>query len=281
MSDVEDNREQVAEQVDAAMEAEREERIAEEAKAAADAEAEREAAQAEADAAMEAERQERIAEEEASKAAAKAAEEKAREEATAKAEAAAEQARKEAESKEAPAEPTPSAKAAKKAFATSESLQESLARLTDEKNDINYVMITVKGKRGTKLKIAHEGTGGFAEMLSKLKDSEVYFIGIKVTAVDERSVNSTRTRFVVATYIGKKAPMMRKAGASTIKATLTSAWNGISIYYNVVDLESFTTEDLKDRLLQCGGAHKPSYYDFGDGTRISLGFYDEHAHGGA
>jgi hypothetical protein len=159
-------------------------------------------------------------------------------------------------------------------------LEGGLALLTDTKAGVNYVMVEVAGKKGSILKICGHGTGGFAEMLDKLDEKKVYFIGIKVIGVDQRSVNSTRTKYAVATYIGTKAPMMQKAGASTIKAKLTQAWGGISLYYSVSDRASFTTEDLKTRLLQCGGAHKPSYYDFGDGTKINLGFYDEHKGGG-
>jgi len=156
----------------------------------------------------------------------------------------------------------------------------ALDRLTNKKLGINYVMIEVQGKRGSKLKVVAEGKGGFSEMVDKVDEKKVYFIGIKVIGVDERSVSSTRTKYVVATYIGPGAPMLRKAGASTIKAKLTQAWGGISIYYSVADKASFSHEDLKDRLLQCGGAHKPSYYDFGDGTKINLGFYNEHKGGG-
>lgn len=299
-----------AEQVAAAAQADADE--------ASSLEVDRAAAQASVAAAMETERKERVAEEEANQAASKAAEEAAAAEATASAEAAAEVARKErmdeeaanlaasnaaeaaaaAESRaaaeaaanvareEAKAEPkrkraSIATLAVKKAVSTGEPLQDSLGRLTDRKCGINYVMVTVEGKRGTKLKVRDEGSGGFAEMLGKLDEKKVYFIGMEIKAVDERSVESVRTKYVVATYIGPKAPMMKKAGASTIKAKLTQAWGGISIYYQVADLEDFTTHDLAQRLLQCGGAHKPTYYDFGDGTKYNLDFYAEHAHGGA
>lgn len=277
-------REAAQAEAQAAVEAEQAEQIAAaEAAQAAEEEAQQAARQAAAEAAQaaaEEERKARIAEEEANLAASKAAEEAAAAEATAAANAAAEQARKEAAAAPAPSQPSKAAKVIKKAVDTGEPLQDALGRLTDNKTGINYVMVTVEGKRGTKLKVSDEGTGGFAEMLTKLDEKKVYFIGIKVKAVDERSVESVRTKYVVATYIGPKAPMMKKAGASTVKAKLTQAWGGISIYYSAPDLSEFTTNDLAARLLQCGGAHKPTYYDFGDGTRYNLDFYAEHAGGG-
>ena len=47
----------------------------------------------------------------------------------------------------------------------------------------------------------------------------------------------------------------QRAGGSTTKSILTNAWNGVSVYYDVASLDQFTHEDLKDRLLQCGGSN--------------------------
>jgi len=276
----EENRQAAADAADAAAEEEQARRIQEEndSRAADEANqaAERAARQAEADAAAEEERASRLAAEKKAAADAEAARKAAQAEALRASEA--ERAAQIEEEKKAGAKkPNAAAAAVKKEVSSAggDALQAALGRLTDGKAAINYVMLEVSGKRGAVLSVADEGTGGFAEMLGKLDEAKVYFIGIKVLGVDERNVSSTRTKYAVATYIGTKAPMMVKAGAATTKAKLTQAWSGITLYYAPPDLASFTTEDLKNRLLACGGAHKPSYYDFGDGTRINLGFYSE------
>ena len=110
-----------------------------------------------------------------------------------------------------------------------EALSDVLKRLTDDKNDINYVMVRLDGKhkpvarcthdailhniyliyiyvstgkRGDKIAFDSEGSGGFSEMKSKIEESKFYFIALKVAGVDERSVSSNRSKYVVATYIG-------------------------------------------------------------------------------
>jgi len=285
MSDIEadrvdeENRHAAGEAADGAADEEQARRVQEEAESRAAEEAaeaaERSARQAEADAAAEEERASRLAAEKKAAADAEAVRKAAQAEAL-RASEAERVAQVEAEKKAGAKKPNAAAAAVKKEVATGgDELQAALGRLTDGKLGINYVMLEVSGKRGAVLSVADEGTGGFAEMLGKLDEAKVYFIGIKVLGVDERNVSSTRTKYAVATYIGTKAPMMVKAGAATTKAKLTMAWSGITLYYAPPDLASFTTEDLKSRLLACGGAHKPSYYDFGDGTRINLGFYSE------
>ncbi len=78
----------------------------------------------------------------------------------------------------------------------------------------------------------------------------MYFIAFKVVGVDERNVESRRSKMAVACYVGPRAPAMQKAGAVASKAKLTQAWNGVAVWYDVATPEDFTREDLKGRLLQ-------------------------------
>jgi hypothetical protein len=282
--------------VEAAANKEQEERIA--AKEAEDAAeearlaAEKEAAAAEVEAAAKKEQEERIAAKEAEDAAEEARLAAEQEAAAAAAAEAAEVARKEAEEAAAAREEKarrPSAVAMNEGIAqargassgSADTVDDLWAKLTDRKDPTNWVACYAKGKRGNKLRVSGCGAGGFTEAKAHMLESKYYFIGMKVDGVDQRdTVSSVRSKYIVASYIGPGVKTMQRAGGGMLKATLTNAWHGASVWFNVPSLENFTHDELKNRLLQCGGAHKPTFYDFGDGVKVNLDFYSEHVHGG-
>merc|ERR1719230_1134251 len=160
-------------------------------------------------------------------------------------------------------------------------LEQAWEKLTHKDSKINYIMAKLAGKRGQKVKLVEnpEGDGGFAEVKGRLDEKHFYFVGLKVRAVDERSVDSVRTRFVAFEYIGSQLSPFKRAGGSTSKAIVTKAWQGVSCWVQFPDMQSVTTANVTKELLRCGGAHKPTYYDYGDGSREDLNFYSEHKGG--
>ena len=59
---------------------------------------------------------------------------------------------------------------------------------------------------------------------------------------------------------------MQKARVSSSKATVKQFFQGAHCDFQVSAKSDITEEEVIAKLLQSGGAHKPKYYDFGDGS---------------
>lgn len=55
---------------------------------------------------------------------------------------------------------------------------------------------------------------------------------------------------------------MKKAKVGTMSADFKSKFEGMSIYLQAFDFDSFSEEDLEKQLRASGGAHQPTKYDF-------------------
>lgn len=72
------------------------------------------------------------------------------------------------------------------------------------------------------------------------------------------------------TFVGEKVRGMAKMKALQNRDAMNALMTGTvaSLQYDNTDL--FTASAVAKQLLASGGAHKPSFYDFGDGNKVSL-----------
>ena len=144
--------------------------------------------------------------------------------------------------------------------------EQSFTDLT--KTNSNWILWEVENKE---VKVTGSGSGGLAELVSQFQEDKVYFGCLKVLAVDDReNTKSIRTKIVSFSFIGNKVPVLKKANAGPQRNEVFAKFKGTAGSIDVNDAKDFTSVAIKDLLLRSGGAHKPTRYEFGDGTIESI-----------
>lgn len=85
----------------------------------------------------------------------------------------------------------------------------------------------------------------------------------------KENVESVRPKMCRINWIGPKVKAMKKMGALQGKDTIAKLWQGAAVELDATSKDDIQAEALKRSLLNCGGAHKPTMYDFG-GVTIDL-----------
>lgn len=117
---------------------------------------------------------------------------------------------------------------------------------------------------GRKLQVLSKGTGGLKEFQSQLDPKLILFGGLKVVGVDVRdNVTSRRPKFLGITFKGKEVGALKKARVSVQRTDAQKKMGGMALAIDIEDADELTEKELAKRLLGCGGAHKPTHYDFG------------------
>mmetsp|Transcript_24339 Transcript_24339/g.45555 ORF Transcript_24339/g.45555 Transcript_24339/m.45555 type:complete len:157 (-) Transcript_24339:181-651(-) len=126
-----------------------------------------------------------------------------------------------------------------------------------------------------KIALAAEGEG--LESLKKaLDDGQCMWACINVHGVDVRAnVESTRHKLVQINWVGENVPAMKKMGALAGKSKAAKLFKGVAMELNVNKASEITTEEIVSKLCASGGAHKPTYFNFGGGEKVDLNFYDK------
>jgi len=75
----------------------------------------------------------------------------------------------------------------------------------------------VLGYEGNKIKVQQTGTGGIDELVNSLSDEEAQYGYIKFQVTVEET---TRTKFVLISWVGDNTPPMKKGKVSTDKPVL-------------------------------------------------------------
>jgi hypothetical protein len=134
----------------------------------------------------------------------------------------------------------------------------------------NWVSFEVEGKgRELKLVVGQTGTGLVAlnEYLNA-NLTKIVFVTLKVWGVDEReSVTSTRDKIVQITFVGENVSPMKRTGALSMKPQIEELIGSCACTIAATEGD-VTMLDVGKSLLASGGAHKPSFYAFGNGEQI-------------
>ena len=148
------------------------------------------------------------------------------------------------------------------------------ASVTRDGSDSNWFLISHKAGSRSDLELVGTGSGGFNELKEHLDDSRVMFGVIKVIGVDDKeTTTSRRAKYVFVTFIGERVSVLVKARVSVQKGQITPAFHGVQAYLDFGSKDEVTMEVIGQKLAGCGGAHKPSYYEFGPGQKWNLDFY--------
>eukprot|EP00466_Bigelowiella_natans_P012123 jgi/Bigna1/85963/estExt_fgenesh1_pg.C_70126 len=75
---------------------------------------------------------------------------------------------------------------------------------------------------------------------------------------------------VQVNFVGANVPAMRRMMALSGKKSVSKVCKGVALVIQATKPDEITTKELANSLLAAGGAHKPSFYDFGNVQGFSL-----------
>ena len=114
-----------------------------------------------------------------------------------------------------------------------------------------------------------DGHCGLAECLSHCTDDRVYWGGVRVVAVDiRRGVVSRRPKFVFFMLAGEGTPLKVKARGLLHMGAIQEVMQQAHISLEAESANELSQAVIIQKLLQCGGAHKPNAWDFGQGGEL-------------
>jgi len=153
-----------------------------------------------------------------------------------------------------------------------ESLQAQYKEVADLKSETNWCLYEIEGDGKKKnLVSVGTGTGGVEELRTKLDDSKVQFGAFQVYGVDQQqSLASKRSKVVWFTWVGKSVGVLAKAKVSVQKPDVAKLFEGAALALELSNADELEPKAIAGALLKSGGAHKPTYYDFGGGVKYEL-----------
>jgi len=132
----------------------------------------------------------------------------------------------------------------------------------------NWILVEVANKA---LQADPQKGEGLSNLIAALQANKLMFAAIRVSGVDEQaSVTSKRPKVVQINWVGGQVPPMQRLAALSLKAEVSSLFQGSALSIDAVDAGDLTQEAIAKKLAAAGGAHKPSYYDFGNGEHLQL-----------
>ncbi|ELU41653.1 cofilin/tropomyosin-type actin-binding domain-containing protein [Rhizoctonia solani AG-1 IA] len=119
-------------------------------------------------------------------------------------------------------------------------------------SDINWLVLKYESPSSDKLKLEATGTGGLAELCEsgQLGDSEVVYAYVRVSYANDKE--SKREKFILISWIGTSAGVMRK-----VSVHLADVKRKLAVYS--IEVSAREMDDLKEepiviRLRKAGGA---------------------------
>jgi hypothetical protein len=139
-------------------------------------------------------------------------------------------------------------------------------RDSDEATD-NWMILEVKGDTAECI-----NTGlGLDDLKQSLQDDKVQWALLRVLAVDQQdNISSRRTKIVQINWVGPRVPGVKRMGLFAGKSTISVLAQGAQVQVDCNERDDLSMVVLGKALLQCGGAHKPTHYDFGGDCSIAL-----------
>lgn len=144
---------------------------------------------------------------------------------------------------------------------------------SDQTGDITAKFAKVAGRKGKggqwiianhKGELVKEGFG-IGALKEAFEDSKVQFAVIRIDGVDEQEkVTSVRSKMVRLDWVGSSVKIRKRKRSLTGKPIIQKMWEGVSVTMSVKSIDELDAVNLCQGLLNACGAHKPTYYEFGD-----------------
>lgn len=117
------------------------------------------------------------------------------------------------------------------------------------------------------------GTGeDFPSFRAAFDPAKVLWGAFNVHGVDERnSVESVRTKVVQVNWVGESVKPMKRMKALQGAGLAGEVISGtVAVTIEATNSDEIDHKDIAIKLANCGGAHKPTYYQFGGDEKLSL-----------
>ncbi|KAK0124541.1 hypothetical protein ONS95_009490 [Cadophora gregata] len=121
-----------------------------------------------------------------------------------------------------------------------------------DKDPTNYLIISYSSPTGDGLTLSSTGTGGLAELASKLDPSQAQYAYVRVEYAND--TESKRVKFVLVIWIGEGTKVMRKARVSIESGAVKRVLGHHSIQVDARDKGDLEEGDIVVRLRKAGGA---------------------------
>jgi hypothetical protein len=121
-----------------------------------------------------------------------------------------------------------------------------------DKDETNWLIISYASAAGDKLKLSETGSGGLAELATKLDPSQAQYAYARVEYAND--TESKRVKFVLIIWIGEGTKVMRKARVSIESGAVKKVLGHHSIQVDARDKADLDEKDIVIRLRKAGGA---------------------------
>ena len=143
-------------------------------------------------------------------------------------------------------------------------------QLTDQKNvdpSLGWALFEVENDQ---VVVVAQGVG-LESFRGAFDDNKIQWGVLKVSGVDQQdNVTSSRAKYVQVNWVGPNVPARKRSGALAGKSAIAQVLKGVQVTIDATSADDFTGITIGKSLLQCGGAHKPTFYDFGNGETVPL-----------
>jgi len=111
-----------------------------------------------------------------------------------------------------------------------------------------------------------EGTG-FDHLTATFEDNKIQWGVIRIEGVDSRGgLESRRAKYLQINWVGPSVAPMKKLKALSGKEQITVFLGSVGGTLDARERGDLDRLVIAKQLIASGGAHKPSWYDFGDGV---------------
>ena len=125
-------------------------------------------------------------------------------------------------------------------------------KVRDDKDEINWLLISYAAQTGDELALTSTGTGGLAELAEKLDDSQAQYAYARVEYANDKE--SSRVKFVLIIWIGEGTKVMRKAKVSIQSGEVKRVLHHHSITVDARTKGDVDEDEIVRRLRKAGGA---------------------------
>ena len=153
-------------------------------------------------------------------------------------------------------------------------MSEQWEKVTRDEDETNWCILEVEGDEV----VGVADGNGLEALKNAFEDDKIQWGIFRVAGVDSRGgLESRRSKYVQINWVGPSVTPMKKMRALSGKEVVGAFLGSIGMAMDARDRDDLEDVDIAKKLISAGGAHKPTYYDFGD-CQVSLadlGFADD------